>query len=151
MELTGRRVFAIFASGFAIIIAVNLTLAVQAVRTFPGLETRNAYVVSQRFDADRAAQRALGWEVSATLQGGSLRLTVTDAAGNPVQPETLAATLGRATNVSQDETPAFVFDGTDHVAAVAAGPGRWDLRLTATAADGTPFRQRIILHGESGS
>lgn len=151
MTLTGPRVFAMFASGFAVIIAVNLTLAYQAVATFPGLETRNSYVASQRFDADRAAQRALGWQVSARLDGPVLTLRILDAQGRPVAPDTLDAVLGRATNVSQDEVPAFAFDGQAHVARVAGGPGRWDLRLTATAADGTAFRQRIILHDRGGA
>ena len=40
--LTGKHVFAIFATGFGVIIAVNLTLAFNAVATFPGLETKTA-------------------------------------------------------------------------------------------------------------
>jgi nitrogen fixation protein FixH len=61
--LTGPKVFAMFAIGFGIIITVNLTLAFQAVATFPGLETRNSYVASQSFDRDKRAQDALGWTV----------------------------------------------------------------------------------------
>ena len=36
-ELTGKHVFAITASAFAVIIGVNVLLAVKAVSTFPGL------------------------------------------------------------------------------------------------------------------
>ncbi|SOH93830.1 Nitrogen fixation protein FixH [Monaibacterium marinum] len=151
MELTGTKVFGIFAGCFAIIIGVNITLAYQAVATFPGLETRNSYVASQSFDADRAAQTALGWEVSARLQGDELILRILDQAGAPVQPRMIEATLGRATNVSQDEVPDFSFDGQQFHATVAGGAGRWDLRLVALAQDGTQFRQRIILHDRSGT
>ena len=56
--LTGWHVLAMFVTGFSIIIAVNITLAINAVRTFPGKETESSYVASQHFDSDRAAQEA---------------------------------------------------------------------------------------------
>ena len=37
--LTGRHVALIFGSAITVIIGVNLTLATQAIKTFPGLET----------------------------------------------------------------------------------------------------------------
>ena len=57
-QLTGRKVLLIMCSAFAVIIGVNLTLAFQAVATFPGLEVKNSYVASQSFDDDRAACRS---------------------------------------------------------------------------------------------
>ncbi len=144
--LTGRKVFVITAAAFGVIIAVNVTMAVLAVGTFPGLETKNSYVASQKFDADRAAQVALGWQVAAEVEAGKLRLTITDADGRPVEPATLAATLGRATHVGEDTAPDFAFDGAAHVAAADLAPGNWNLRLVATAADGTEFRQRVVIY-----
>lgn len=144
-ELTGRKTFAIFATGFGIIIAVNLTLAWNAVQTFPGLETANSYVASQTFDAERAAQQALGWTAIAHLTDTSLMLDLQDRDGTPVSDVIIAATLGRATNVAQDVTPAFVFDGSTWAASVDIPPGNWDLRMTATATDGTLFRKRLKL------
>lgn len=144
-ELTGWHVLAIFGSAFAVIIGVNLTLAFQAVNTFPGLETKNSYVVSQAFEADRSAQEALGWDVSAKVEGNAIYLHIDDDAG-PVKPEITAATLGRATHVGEDVTPVFAHDGTRFVAAIPdLAPGNWNLRLGAVAADGTHFRQRIVL------
>lgn len=144
-ELKGWHVAAIFGSAFSVIIAVNLTLATQAVRTFPGLEVKNSYVASQSFDADRKAQEALGWDVGAKVDAGTLRLTVDDAAG-PVQPQITRATLGRATHVGDDLSPVFVHDGTAFVADVGTlAPGNWNLRFEAVAADGTVFRQRIVI------
>ena len=144
--LTGRKVFWITASAFGVIIAVNLLMATLAVGTFPGLETKNSYVASQKFDADRAAQLALGWRVSAEVTEGELRLTILDAGGEPVDPAKIEATLGRATHVGEDQTPTFAFDGRRHNAPVDLAPGNWNLRLTATAADGTAFRQRVVLY-----
>lgn len=144
--LTGRKVFAITASAFGVIIAVNLFMAAMAVGTFPGLETKNSYVASQKFDADRAAQTALGWRVSAEAAEGRLHLTILDAHGTPVNPASLDATLGRATHVADDRTPVFAFDGTRHSAPADLAPGNWNLRLTATAHDGTAFRQRVVIY-----
>ncbi|NUH65154.1 FixH family protein [Sulfitobacter sp. S0837] len=143
--LTGWHVLAIFVGGFSIIIAVNLALAVNAVRTFPGKETESSYIASQNFDTDRAAQDALGWNVQAQLTGATLRLAVEDADGSIVMPEIMAATLGRATTVADDMTPAFDWDGRAWVAPVIAGSGNWNLRIEMRAGDGTPFRRRIPL------
>ncbi|MDJ0628031.1 MAG: FixH family protein [Rhodobacter sp.] len=144
--ITGRTVFIITASAFGVIIAVNVLMASLAIGTFPGLETKNSYVASQKFDADRAAQLALGWRVSAEVAAGELRLTILDKNGQPVDPATIDATLGRATHVADDLTPAFTFDGQRHVAPVQLAAGNWNLRLIATADDGTAFRQRVVLY-----
>lgn len=143
-EIKGWHVLSWFVIGFGIIISVNLTLAFNAVRTFPGLETKNSYVASQVFDANRAAQTALGWDVSATVENGVLALRILEN-GSPIAPEIVQAVFGRATTVAADQTPAFTFDGTRLTAPVDAGPGNWNLRLTAKAADGTLFQQRIIV------
>lgn len=148
--LTGWHVLAIFGGAFGLIIAVNLTLAFQAVATFPGLVTKNAYVASQHFDADRAAQDALGWTLETRLMAGQLHLGITDADGRPVRPAALTATLGRATSVAQDITPDFRWTGQGFRADAPVGSGYWTLWLEMTAEDGTPFRRRIPLtHGEA--
>lgn len=144
--LTGRGVFIIFASGFAVIIAVNLALAYNAVRTFPGLEVKNSYVASQEFDERRLAQESLGWTVVAKSEGGLVILDIRDAAGKPVQVAHLDATVGRATHVNDDLTPDFSFDGRSYVARATLGAGNWNVRMKAVAIDGTDFSQRVILH-----
>lgn len=143
-ELKGWHVAAIFVSAFSIIIAVNLTLAVNAVKTFPGLEVKNSYVASQSFDADRSAQEALGWEVSAHLEEGELVLSIRED-DRAISPEIVTATFGRATSVAADQAPVFIFDGETLRAPVQAGAGNWNLRLHALAKDGTVFKQRIIV------
>ncbi|WP_147111165.1 FixH family protein [Tateyamaria sp. syn59] len=144
-ELKGWHVLAMFCVGFGIIISVNLTMAFQALSTFPGLETRNSYMVSQVFDEEREAQEALGWNVRLETRGDMLALYIDDDIG-PVVPHIQAATLGRATHVSQDMVPDFRHDGTRFVATIPElAPGNWNLRLAAVAPDGTDFRQRIVL------
>lgn len=148
-KLTGWHVLAIFVGAFAIIIGVNVFMAVKAVGTFPGLETRNSYVASQKFDTDRAAQEALGWDVAPTLSGETLMLMITDqATGLPVMVRDAGGILGRATHVADDQTLSFkrTMNGT-YVAEVGALDfGKWELRLEAVADDGTPFRQLIELY-----
>lgn len=145
-ELTGRHVAMIFGGMFGVIITVNLTLAFNAVSTFPGLEVKNSYVASQTFDENRVSQESLGWSVLAQARAGQVSLSVTDADGTPVEVTKLDATLGRATHVKDDSTPDFKFDGTRYVASADLAPGNWNIRMVAEAADGTIFRQRVILH-----
>ncbi|MEM9716270.1 MAG: FixH family protein [Pseudomonadota bacterium] len=143
-EINGRHVLAGFGLAFGTIIAVNMTLAVSAVRTFPGLEVKNSYVASQKFDAARAAQLELGWDVSAWVEDGHLYLNILQD-GVPVAPEILSATFGRATNVTQDQIPEFEQVNGAFVATVVVGDGNWNLRLKARAENGTLFEQRIIV------
>ena len=143
--LTGRKVFFGMAGAFGVILSVNLFLAYSAIATFPGLEVKNAYVASQNFDADRRAQLALGWTVSADVSGEELHLNITDTEGRPVEVADLDAIFGRATNLRDDQTPDFVFTGTKYVAPVITAPGNWNLRMEATAQDGTAFRPRVVV------
>ncbi|NSY38032.1 FixH family protein [Leisingera sp. ANG59] len=145
-EFTGKHALLLFGGAFAVIIGVNIILAVNAVKTFPGLEVKNSYVASQEFDQRRSAQEALGWSVYASSAGDQVKLEITDADGNPVEVAKLSATLGRATHVQDDQKPEFTFDGQAYVAPADLGPGNWNIRMVARAEDGTEFTQRVILH-----
>jgi nitrogen fixation protein FixH len=145
-EFTGKHAAILFVGAFAVIIGVNLVLAVQAVKTFPGLEVRNSYVASQEFDVRRTAQLALGWSVRADARDGQVYLSITDKNGAPIELAKLDATVGRATHVRDDIRPEFVFDGTAYVAPVKLGKGNWNIRMVARATNGTEFSQRVILH-----
>lgn len=142
-ELTGRHVLMITLAAFGTIIAVNLFMAVKAVGTFPGLEVSNSYVASQRFDDERRAQQALNWQVLAAYDGRDLTLLIRDALGNPAPVSQLAVTIGRPTHTREDQQPRFSrVDGLLR-APVTLTPGLWNIHLSATAPDGTVFRQRI--------
>ncbi|GGG81196.1 RdxH [Salipiger pallidus] len=145
-RLTGWHVLAMFVAAFGVIIGVNLTLAFNAVSTFPGLEVPNSYVASQTFDDRRAAQEALGWTVEASHDNGEVILAITDPKGYPVQPASLGAKIGRTTTARDDRTPEFRFDGRAWIADDPLAPGNWTVWLTARAHDGTEFQQRLDLH-----
>lgn len=144
--LTGRKVLIIAVSAFGVVVAVNIALAVSAVRTFPGLEVKNSYVASQNFDADRAAQLALGWEVGANWSDGILSLAFTDDKGAPVEVAELNALVGWATSTKDDFTPEFTYDGAVYVTPADMAPGNWNIRVRALDGTGTEFRQRVVLH-----
>jgi nitrogen fixation protein FixH len=145
-EFTGRHAAILFVSAFAVIIAVNIALAVSAVSTFPGLEAKNSYVASQEFDRRRSEQEALGWQVLADAENGRVVLRITDRSGAPVEAASLDAVLGRATHVRDDVKPDFVFNGLAYTASAELAPGNWNIRLKARASDGTEFNQRVVLH-----
>lgn len=146
-ELTGRHVAAITVSFFAVIIAVNLYMASQAIGTFPGVEGRNTFYASQNFDVARRAQQALGWEVTDDYRDGMLELRFTEAAtGRPGAVRDLQVLVGRATEQGQDQSPVFAREGGAFVAPLVLAPGKWLVRIEARAEDGTLFRQQRQLY-----
>lgn len=144
-ELTGKHVLIITVSAFAVIIGVNFTLAYKAVGTFPGLETKNSYVASQSFEARRQAQEALGWEADAVVEDGTLVLTLRDAGGQAVKPETLTAMVGRPTVASSDLVPEMEYRAGAFTAPIDLKPGAWIVKLNATSADGVDYAKRLEL------
>lgn len=144
-ELTGRHVLAITVGAFGIIIAVNLVMAVQAVRTFPGLEVANGYVASQTFDAERKAQQALGWTAVPEYRDGRLTLALTDAEGLPAVVQSIDVLVGRTTASNDDVRPELTRVAGVWEAPLSLARGKWMLKVEAVAADGTVFRQRLEL------
>jgi nitrogen fixation protein FixH len=144
-ELTGRHVLGITVGAFGIIIAVNLVMAVQAVRTFPGLEVANGYIASQTFDVERKAQEALGWTAEPVYRDGRLTLALTDADGLPAAVESIDVLVGRTTASNDDQRPVLTRVAGIWEADLALARGKWMLKVEAVALDGTVFRQRLEL------
>ena len=142
-ELTGRHVLVITLSAFGVIIAVNLFMAFMAVGTFPGLEVKSSYVASQSFDRDRAAQEALHWAVTPKYDGQEMLLTIRDQTGYPAHLKDLQVTVGRPSHMRDDLTPEFTYSNGTFRAPLQLASGVWVIHLSATALDGTVFRQRI--------
>lgn len=146
-EITGKHVLFFTVGAFALIIGVNVLMAWKAISTFPGLEVKNSYVASQTFDAERAAQEALGWTLTPTYEAEAklLRLTFADKAGQPIEVQALSVLVGRATEAAEDIQPSFAFRAGDYVAGADLAPGKWMMQVEARSADGILFRQRIDL------
>jgi nitrogen fixation protein FixH len=144
-EITGKHVLIGMVAAFGVIIAVNMTLAFKAVGTFPGLEVKNSYVASQSFDARRAAQDALGWDVAAEIDEGMLKIKIVDSDGAPVEPQTISAMLGRPTIARDDRVLDLQGARGVFLAEVQPEPGAWIIKLNATSASGVEFSKRLEL------
>lgn len=144
-QLTGRKIAAIFVVFFAVIMAVNFTMARFASSTFGGVVVSNSYVASQHYNkwlAAAEAQKKLGWSatlsrlpddrVAVRFTGAPDGLAVTAVARHP---------LGRA----PDQALAFVraADGA-FVSTKAIAPGRWMVRLAAQAGQATWREEREL-------
>ncbi len=146
-EITGRHVLVFTVGAFGIIIAVNLLMAYKAISTFPGLEVQNSYVASQQFDARRDAQKALGWtmEHSYDPQTDHLSIAFVTKEGHAAPVAAMTVLVGRTTAAEDDQTPEFLYLNGRWETRVALEPGKWLLRVTAKADDGTLFDQRVSL------
>lgn len=149
-ELTGRHVLAITLAAFGLIIGVNLIMAVKAVGSFPGLETKSSYIASQHFQAERDAQQQLGWEAGLRLVEGMLVLTLVDATGAPASPGAIRVQLRRPTHQRDDIELQLIPEAAGRWSAPArlAG-GNWNADVTAAAPGGVHFRQRLFLDIEA--
>ncbi len=145
-ELTGKHVFAITVSAFAVIIGVNVLLAVKAVSTFPGLEVDNSYVAGQDFNERKAAQEALGWSMTPGYDNGRMTLAFTGQDGRPVAVDDLQVLVGRTTEAKEDAYPAFARQGDLYATDLPLHKGKWMIKVTARSADGTLFEQRSELY-----
>ena len=146
-EFTGRKMAVVMVSFFGVIIAVNLLMAYKAVSTFPGLEVQNSYVASQVFDANRAAQEALGWTLTPDYDAADKRLYLSfnNADGTPAKLSDLTVLVGRTTAAQDDQRPDFTYAANLWTAPLDLQPGRWLLRVEARSADGTLFSQRVAI------
>lgn len=143
-ELTGWHVLAMFVGGFGIIIGVNVFMATKAVSTFSGMEVSSSYADSQTFDVRREAQEALGWNASVAVEDNTLILTLVDENGRPVYPAELNALLTRPTHRLEDQDLVLTRGPNGTLTApVEISDGRWRLRMTGVARDGTDYRHNI--------
>jgi nitrogen fixation protein FixH len=144
-RLTGRKVLAIVLGGFGVVIAANLALVIAATGSFPGLVVKNSYVASQSYDADRAAQQALGWRAGAAFQGDALAIFIDDAAGDPVRGLTARARVGRPADARGDRTLALTATEDGYAAPHGLPPGLWRVEIFADGPGGERFRAETRL------
>jgi nitrogen fixation protein FixH len=113
---------------FGVVIAVNLTMATLASRSFGGTVVDNSYVASQRYNqwlAKAREQDRLGWNTPVSLDAA--RRVVIGVPGLSFEGSgTAHHPLGRAADVGL----VFRHDGEGRLVSTTALPaGRWQLRL----------------------
>lgn len=148
----------IFVAAFAVIFAVNGTMAFFAVDSWTGLETKNHFNQGQNYNQildQRAKQDALGWTADFSYENipaaddpraGQFRLKFADKAGNPINNLYIDALAMRPTHEGHDQMMIFTFRGNGTYAAntTLPLPGLWEVRYTATRGEDTyQIRQRV--------
>lgn len=146
---TGWHMLALALAFFGVIIGVNVFMAWKAIETFPGLEVKSSYAESQSFDKVRAAQEALGWQVSPGYDKAheQLRLSFLDRAGEPVVLKDISVLVGRPTETTEDRNPVMRMaeDGA-YVADEKLPLGKWMIQIMAHAQDGTLYQARSFFY-----
>lgn len=140
-RFTGRRMAMIMVAFFAIIIAVNLTMARLASSTFGGVTVRNSYVASQNFNRwlDEAdAESALGWRADMERRAdGRVLLALS---GPPSGAMSVEAAARHPLGHDVDRVLQFSSVGDGAFLSTSSLPaGRWRLRVTVQA-DGHQWR-----------
>lgn len=128
-RFTGYHMAAILVGFFAIVVAVNFTMARVASTTFGGALAKNGYVASQDYNRWIAAARdqdRLGWKVAASVDQGRLALDVAGVVGASADVR-LVHPLGRIAETRLTMRPQgpsrLVSDQT-------VRPGRWEAHIS---------------------
>lgn len=136
-QITGRHVLVSVVGFFLTIAAVDAVMIYQAVSTFGGLETPDAYrkglAYNQRI-AQGAAQEQLGWRESVSFNRvtGSLVVDLKDRDGKPVEGMTVSVGIGRPATNAFDRSISITDMGAGRYEAPAAdlADGTWTVELT---------------------
>ncbi len=149
-EFTGRHMLLVTCSFFAVIISVNLVMAVSASRTWTGLVVQNSYVESQRFDEKNERIRAqvdAGWRFATTYADGRLVFEARDADGAVLPLEQVSAFVHRPVGGHDDQTLELMPAAGGYAAAVALPSGVWAVVVTTadTSLGPVEFKRRVTV------
>lgn len=154
-RIGGGHVFAIMAMFFGVVIAVNMTLAVFATRSWTGLVVENGYVASQGFNRDLAEARrqaALGWREDFSYTGDDFKVVLSDSRMRPITKATVTVKLQRPSTDREDRelTLTEISPGRYEVSA-SLSPGLWDAETIVRTAMGKVLRHIYRLQVSGGS
>lgn len=153
-QFTGRHMLFAMLAFFGVIITVNLTMAMFANSTWTGLVVKNSYVASQAYNREleqAKVQAARGWTGNISYSDGSVVLSLTDKAGQPVLLETSIVRIGRPAFEQADHRVAMVHQGNGvYHAAGTLEPGIWQVSVRATSSQGD-YRLDTRLDIKAGS
>ena len=150
-QVTGRMVLTGIVAFFAVIFAVNLTMATLAISTFGGVESKNAYqaglVFSQEIAAARA-QEARNWRVDAKISpwapdGIAIDLSVRDGSGRSISGADFTVIFAHPANRREDHVVVLNEIGAGAYRGRTEIPlGQWDLIVEAERDGERVFRSK---------
>ncbi|WBX85973.1 FixH family protein [Sphingosinicella microcystinivorans] len=143
---TGRHMAVIMVAFFGVVIAVNLTMATFATRTFGGTVVDNSYVASQKFNGwleEARAQEQLGWSLDMALDDDRHAVVAATAAGAPLGGARVSATARHPVGRAPDVALAFAEVAPGRFRAVEPLPaGRWKVHMEVT--QGASVVRRVV-------
>lgn len=132
-KFTGRHMALIMVAFFGVVIAVNLTMATFATRTFGGKVVENSYVAGQQFNgwlAKGRAQEQLGWTAATDLEDSRQVTLRLQAGAAPLAGAQVSATAQHPVGRAEDVTLEFVRVAPGVYRSLAPLPaGRWKVHL----------------------
>jgi nitrogen fixation protein FixH len=152
---TGWHMLAVTVGFFAVIIAVNIALAVAASGTFPGLVVENSYVASQNYNellAEARAQAKTGWQLQVTVHNGVPEARLVDQGGLPLVALDVRALAARPSTTAEDRSLTFTAVPGAYRADASLPAGQWALDVEARSHGELVFREvRRIFIASDGS
>lgn len=148
---TGWHMATIIISFFAVIIAVNLTMAYFARSSWTGLVVKNSYVASQSFNRDAQIarqQQMLGWQMKLSVKREVVQLSILDRENQAMAGLRIRAVLQRPTDEAGDQILKLRESGVGVYRTDAViGGGVWVADITAEKSDKelVRFVQRIFV------
>jgi len=154
-KINGGHVLVILVAFFGVIIAVNLTLAALAVRSWTGLVVENGYVASQSFNHDLAEARrqaGLGWEQRVSFVGDRFTVVLNDQRMRPITGATVVVKLQRPSTDREDRELVLIEMSPGKYEQTASfSPGLWDAETTVRGPAGETLRHIYRLQVSGGS
>ena len=132
-RFTGWHFTAIIAAFFGVVVAVNLTMAVFATRTFGGVVVENSYVASQKYNGWLEAakrQQKLAWTIEPALDA-ERRVTIALSIDGAKVSGFARHPLGREPDVPLT----FVTRENRSRSVMPLPAGRWNLHLLVRRGD----------------
>lgn len=141
--IRGWHVLAAVTAFFAVVIGVDATFTVIAIRTFPGQVSVTPYedgLLYNRRIAQLEAQERLGWRAAASAAPGEVVMAFQDRAGRPLTGLAVTGRLERPATEAGRITLRFVETAPGaYVAPAGRLSGAWDLTAEAQGPSGGAF------------
>lgn len=141
--IKGWHVLLGFIAFFGIVIAVDVSFAMAAYKTFSGEAIHDPYEAGIMYNntlAQRRREAALGWKATIEEERDLVVVRVADKAGKTVEGLAVTGVLVRPATVKGQRALAFTPDGKGgYRADTSALDGAWDLHVIARDPNGAVF------------